>query len=63
MILDNIDNAENARAALSAAYDDPTVSEVWVFNLGDGAAMSGILVAGRRPRKKDEAILLVFLLD
>ena len=62
MILDNIDAAEQARAALSAAYDDPTVRELRVFNLGDGGAMSGILVAGRRPAT-GETIILVFLLD
>ncbi|HRW09312.1 MAG TPA: hypothetical protein P5121_29630 [Caldilineaceae bacterium] len=61
MILDNIDDAENARAALAAAYDDPAVNEVRVFNLGDSAAMSGLLVAGRRATS--EAIFLVFLLD
>ena len=62
MILDNIDGAEQARAALSAAYDDPAVTELRVFNLGDGAAMSGILVAGRRA-ETGEAAFLVFLLD
>ena len=62
MILDNIDAAEQARAALSAAFDDPTVRELRVFNLGDGGAMSGILVAGRRPAT-GETIILVFLLD
>ena len=62
MILDIIDAAEQARAALSAAFDDATMSEVAVFNLGDGGAMSGLLVAGRRPAT-GEAIFLVFLLD
>lgn len=61
MILDNIDDAEQARAALAAAFDAPDVTEVRVFNLGDGGAMSGILVAGRRTT--DEAFFLVFLLD
>lgn len=60
MILDNVDQAEQARAALAAAFDDPAVSELRVFNLGDGGAMSGLLVAGGR---KDAAIFLVFLLD
>jgi hypothetical protein len=61
MILDNIDNAETARAALAAAFDDPAVTELAVFNLGDGAAMSGILVAGRH--HDHGAIFLVFLID
>lgn len=62
MILDNIDNAEQARAALAAAYDDPAVTELRVFNLGDGGAMTGILLAGRR-QATGEVIVLVFLLD
>ena len=63
MILDGVDNAEQARGRrLRGAFDDPAVSEVAVFTLGDGEAMSGILVAGRRAAT-DEAIFLVFLLD
>jgi hypothetical protein len=62
MILDNIEGAEGARAALSAAYDDPAVTELRVFNLGDGDAMSGLLVAGRRGAT-GETTFLVFLLD
>jgi hypothetical protein len=38
------------------------VSELRVFNLGDGAAMAGLLVAGRRGAT-GEATFLVFLLD
>jgi hypothetical protein len=62
MILDNIEGAEKARLALSSAYDDPAVTEVRVFNLGDGGAMSGLLIAGRRA-DTGGAIFLVFLLD
>ena len=62
MILDNIDDAENARTALAAVYDDPGMTDLRVFNLGDGEAMSGILVAGRRAQAGD-AVFLVFLLD
>ena len=62
MILDNVDAPEKARAALAAAFDDPAVTELRVFNLGDGGAMSGILVAGRRGAT-GEATFLVFLLD
>lgn len=67
-----IDDADAARSAamildiddgaLSAVYDDPEMSELRVFNLGDGGAMSGILVAGRRSAT-GEAVFLVFLLD
>ena len=62
MILDNIDGAEQARAVLAAAYDDPAVTDLWVYNLGDGAAMSGLLVAGYR-KGTGEATFLVFLMD
>ncbi|MCB0086628.1 MAG: hypothetical protein KDE54_01840 [Caldilineaceae bacterium] len=62
MILDNVENADQARAALAAAFDDPAVTEVRVFNLGDGGAMSGILVAGLRAQSA-QATFLVFLLD
>jgi hypothetical protein len=39
MILDVVQDAEKAKAALAAAYDDPAVTELRVFNLGDGSAM------------------------
>jgi hypothetical protein len=61
MILDVVKDADKAKIALSAAYDDPAVVELKVFNTGDGAAMSGVLVAGRR--NNGEAIYLVFLYD
>ena len=61
MILDVVENAEAARQALSAAYDDPAVTELRVFTLGDGGAMSGLLVAARRDT--GETTFLVFLMD
>jgi hypothetical protein len=57
MILD----VANGPSALSAAYDDPAVVELKVYNTGDGAAMSGVLVAGRRDN--GDATFLVFLYD
>lgn len=62
MILDNIEGAEKARAALSAVYDNPMMTDLRVFNLGDGGAMSGLLIASRN-NETGEAIFLVFLLD
>jgi hypothetical protein len=61
MILDNVDNPENARSALAAVFDDPEVKELAVYRLGDGEAMSGVLVAGRL--QDERAVFLVFLLD
>ena len=62
MILDNIEGADKARIALSSAYDDPEITDLLVFSLGDGGAMSGLLIAGR-DIETGEAIFLVFLLD
>lgn len=62
MLLDDIHGAEAARAALSAAFDDPAVTELRTFNLGDGEAMSGLLIAGRRGAS-GETTFLVFLMD
>jgi hypothetical protein len=62
MVLDVVEDAAAARSALSVAFDDPAVTELRVFNLGDGQAMSGLLVAGRRAAT-GEAVMLVFLMD
>jgi len=62
MVLDSIENADAARAALAAAYDDADITELTVHNLGDGEAMSGIVVSGRRTTS-GEATFLVFLMD
>ena len=62
MILDGVDDAQKARAALSAAFDDPANTELKVYNLGDGEQMSGLIVAGLR-EGAGEATFLVFLLD
>jgi len=61
MILDNVEGADAARAALSNAFDDPAITDLRVFNLGDGGAMSGLLLAGRRGG--GETTFLVFLMD
>lgn len=62
MILDNIEGAGQARAALAAVFDDPSITELRVYNLGDGGAMSGLLIASRN-QASGEATFLVFLLD
>ncbi len=61
MILTGIENAEDARKALSSAYDDAAVVELAVYNLGDGEVMYGLLVAGRR--SNGETTFLCFLYD
>jgi hypothetical protein len=48
MIPDNIGSPETARSALATAFNDPAVSELRAFNLGDGETLSGVMIAGRR---------------
>jgi hypothetical protein len=47
LVLELSVDAERARAALSTVYDDPAMTEMAVYAIGDGAAMSGLVVAGR----------------
>jgi hypothetical protein len=61
MILDVVENTDEAKEALSGAYDGPEVADLGIYTIGDGEAMSGLLIAGRR--EKGEATLLVFLMD
>jgi hypothetical protein len=61
LVLDNVENAEEARKALAAVYDDPAMTDLAVYSIGDGDAMSGILVAGRQAT--GETTYLSFLLD
>ena len=61
LLLELMSDADAARAALAAAFDDPAVSELAVYTVGDGDAMSGLLVAGRRD--PDGAIVLIVLMD
>lgn len=48
--------------ALAAVFDDPGTTELRVFTLGDGEAMSGLLISARRALPA-AAIFLVFLMD
>lgn len=61
MLLNDTEVPASARSALSAAFDDPAVQDLLVFSLGDGGAMSGVLVAARRVN--GQATFLVFLMD
>lgn len=62
MLLDNNDNGEQALNALSAAFDAAATNDLQVFGAGDGAAMSGLLIAGQRANEAG-ATFLVFLMD
>ena len=61
MILDDIENAKEAKAALAGAYDAKVVVDLRTYNIGDGEAMSGLLIAGQRDN--GEVTFLVFLMD
>ena len=61
MVLDAIADPEAGRQALAAVYDDANVDTLAVYKLGDGAALSGLLIAGCD--RRGEPLLLVFLLD
>lgn len=61
MILEYIENADEAVKALAVAYDAPEVADFRVYAIGDGEAMSGVILAGKR--ENGEAVFLVFLMD
>ncbi len=61
LLIENSDHSAEARAALSKTFDDSTVWELQVFKIGDGSAMSGILIAARRPN--EGSVFLVLLMD
>ncbi len=61
LVLEVMDDPETAVKALAAAYDDPDVVDFRVYTIGDGSAMSGLLLAGRR--KNGEATFVEVLMD
>ncbi|HEY9628173.1 MAG TPA: hypothetical protein V6C84_12810 [Coleofasciculaceae cyanobacterium] len=61
LVLTSGEDVEATHRALSAAYDDATVTDLVIYALGDGAAMSGVLLAGYR--ETGDATFLTFLLD
>jgi len=54
-------HGDQAKIALADAYNDPEVDDLRVYTIGDGAAMSGLLLAGCRTT--GEVTILVSLLD
>lgn len=61
LILDVSGDAAKAREALSAAYDAPDVVDVRAYLIGDGDAVSGLLLAGQR--RSCGVTLLIALMD
>lgn len=62
LIVDNIDDPTQAHLALAKAFDDPDVSRLDIYRLGDGEQMNGVLLAAYRAKSSD-AIFLVSLTD
>jgi hypothetical protein len=61
MILDVTDSPAKAHHALADAFDAPHVTELRVYRMRDGEAMSGLLFAARRPPKG--TLFLAYLMD
>ncbi len=60
-MLDGAPDPQAARSALEEAFDDPNTVELLVFKMGDGGAMSGLMIVGRRSNQ--ESACVAFLLD
>lgn len=60
LLLADTDDHARAEQALADVFDDPQVSDLQVYEIGDGAAMSGLLLAGYRP---NTLTILISLLD
>ena len=61
MMLNGHEDPPKATLALKHAFDAPAMEELQIYGIGDGGAMSGILIAGRRAG--GEAAFVTFLLD
>ncbi|MDX2229783.1 MAG: hypothetical protein NW220_09110 [Leptolyngbyaceae cyanobacterium bins.349] len=61
LLLDETADQVKAQQALAALFDDPQVTDLRVYAIGDGAALSGLLLVGSRIT--DEATILISLLD
>jgi hypothetical protein len=61
LLLADSDEPAQAQQALAAVFNDPQITDLSVYAIGDGAAMSGLLLAGSRTTH--ETTLLISLLD
>lgn len=61
LLVDALEQPEPARAALAAAFDDPAVRRVLTYTVGDGEAMSGLLLAAER--ETGATVYLIVLMD
>jgi hypothetical protein len=61
VVLNSTEDPDSSRTVLAEAFDHPAVKDLLVYTIGDGGAMSGLLVAARRTN--GEATFLAFLMD
>ncbi|MCT0198677.1 hypothetical protein KQ313_03125 [Synechococcus sp. CS-1325] len=61
MLLAETDDKDRAQQSLANVFNDPLITELKVFSIGDGAAMSGLLLAGSSAT--GVTTILVSLLD
>jgi hypothetical protein len=60
LLLDETDDQAKAQQALAAVFDHPQITDLSVYRIGDGAALSGLLVAGYC---SNEVTILISLID
>jgi hypothetical protein len=60
LLMEDTEDQDKAQQALAAVFDDPQVKDLSVYAIGDGAALSGLLVAGDRP---NAMTILISLID
>ncbi|MBE9144357.1 hypothetical protein IQ236_14185 [Planktothrix mougeotii LEGE 06226] len=60
LLMEDTEDQDKAQQALAAVFDDPQVKDLSVYAIGDGAALSGLLVAGNRP---NAITILISLID
>ncbi len=60
LLLEAGQDPDAIQKTLSAAFDDPAVTELKVFNIGDGEAVSGLILAARR-QESDEGTVVVLM--
>lgn len=61
LLLGNAEQTAGGLDTLKRAFDDEAVSELNVYRIGDGGAMSGVLIASRRADAS--SLFLLLLLD
>ncbi len=62
MLVNANPDPDAARNALVDSFDHESISELEIYSIGDGEAMSGLLIAAHI-RDTSEATFLVFLMD